>query len=68
MKPMMTGEYVFGLVNIGKRWGISYGEALRRINAGRIPADRAGHQWVCRASDIDAQRATQPTGRARAAA
>ena len=65
MKNIFSDEYVWGLVNIGKRLGYSYGEAYRRIKDGRVPAERGGHQWVARASDLDRCRVTQPIGRRR---
>ena len=60
MKSMFDREYIWGLANMGKRMGVSYVEAWRRIKDGRLPAERAGHQWVARASDLDAFRATNP--------
>ena len=56
MKSMFEREYIWGLENIGKRLGLTYGGAQRRIKDGSLPAERAGHQWVALASDIDALR------------
>lgn len=65
MKSMFAHEYIFGLSGMATYTGYSHMEMSRRIRDGRLPAEKTGHQWAVRRSDLDPLREMARERRAR---